>query len=237
MFDCTDLEGQILSAHARGVINRADYILLEAMLRDRRHGRLLLQFGDDFEGFTAGALWADLRLAIQTLDRLDRCAIVTDQRWIRAIARAGGPLFPYEVRLFANEELTDALAWLGESSDAVTRRDGVVLVEPRGPIRAQDIAALERELDEHGGELDGVVVHARSFPRWRNVGDFVRHVRFVRDYRDRLPPIAFSVDGTLATTLPRVARRFLDAPVEHFDFAHFDDAVDWVREAPRGDGA
>ncbi len=56
---------------------------------------------------------------------------------------------------------------------------GVLVVEPKRPLRAEDFDALAMMVDpwiETHGELRGVVVHAREFPGWETLGAFFRHL-------------------------------------------------------------
>jgi hypothetical protein len=74
--------------------------------------RLLYQFGPNFQRLTAGALWADSRLGVGYVRLLDGCAVVSDIGWIRASTRAIGAWMPVPVRVYANDERDDAVAWL-----------------------------------------------------------------------------------------------------------------------------
>ncbi|CAM4109783.1 STAS/SEC14 domain-containing protein [Mycobacterium senriense] len=74
--------------------------------------RLLYQFGPGFERITPGALWADTRLGLDYVRRLDGCAVVSDIGWIRAPARGIGAWMPCPVRVYGNNERDDAAVWL-----------------------------------------------------------------------------------------------------------------------------
>ena len=108
---------------------------------------------------------------------------------------------------------------------------GVLVVEVTDPLRAQDFDALAATADAwlatHDG-LPGVVLHARTFPGWENVGGLLRHVRFVRDHHRKVQRVALAVDGTIANLAPRVAEHFVQAELRHFDYDDLDDAVAWA---------
>ncbi|MGD1280999.1 STAS/SEC14 domain-containing protein [Mycobacterium seoulense] len=107
----------IQALEADGTVTAADYERVFAPLvgRARRTGtrlRLLYVFGPGFQRITPGALWADMRLGWDYVRLLDGCAVVTDIGWVRAPSRAIGKWMPVPVRLYANAERDDAVAWL-----------------------------------------------------------------------------------------------------------------------------
>ena len=69
----------------------------------------------------------------------------------------------------------------------------VLVVEVSQPLRAQDFDALSATADawiDANGELPGIVIHAREFPGWENLGSLIRHLRFVRDHHRRVGRVA-----------------------------------------------
>lgn len=102
---------------ARGTLTSQDYARIFAPLvdRHRRRGtrlRLLYQFGPEFQGFTAGALWADSRLGATYLPVLDGCAMATDLDWIREPGRSIARWLPCPLRVYENSHRDDAARWL-----------------------------------------------------------------------------------------------------------------------------
>ena len=63
-------------------------------------------------GFSAEAAWDDAKVGLQHMTRWERIAVVTDEGWIRTSVRAFGFMMPGHIRVFANEELDDAKAWI-----------------------------------------------------------------------------------------------------------------------------
>jgi hypothetical protein len=107
----------IQALEAVGTVTAADYERVFAPMVDRarRAGarmRLLYAFGPGLRRITAGALWADTRLGLSYARVLDGCAVVSDIGWIRAPTRAIGTWTPFPVRVYANDERDDAIAWL-----------------------------------------------------------------------------------------------------------------------------
>jgi hypothetical protein len=233
---------------ARGKVRREDFHnvvqpLLEEARREGRRIRLLYQFGPDFEGFTPGAAWEDARIGLHYLRLFERCAIVTDIGWVRESARLVASFLPCPMGVFGNSELKNALSWVGapNENEALSYRllatFGVLILEPRGPLRAEDFEALALVVDpwiEAHGPLQGIVVHAKTFPGWESFGGFLRHLRFVRDHHRKVRRIAMAVDGALAELAPRLAEHFIQAEVKHFKYDEYKNALEWAKaEGPQ----
>ena len=227
---------------ARGEITKQDYEnvvapLLDAARREGRRIRLLYQFGPEFERFTAAGAWEDVRIGIQYLRLFERCAIVSDVGWIRDASQLVGTMMPCPVRIFGNHEWQEALDWLGKSAEGsrlshrLLSEEGVLILEPEGALRSEDIEAIAMTVDpwiEAHGALRGVVVHARAFPGWENLSSFLRHLRFLRDYQRKVGRVALAADGKLAALTPKLAEHFVSAEVKHFAFTDLEAAVAWA---------
>ncbi|OBF57998.1 hypothetical protein A5787_23590 [Mycobacterium sp. 852002-50816_SCH5313054-b] len=115
--EITGLPAGVQGLEAVGTLTQSDYYHVFAPIIDevRRSGgrmRLLYQFGSDFRRLTAGALWADTKFGLRYVSLLDGCAVVSDEGWIRAPAEAIGRWMPCPVRVYANTDRDDAIAWL-----------------------------------------------------------------------------------------------------------------------------
>jgi hypothetical protein len=233
---------------AKGKVSKDDYerVVLPRLEEARRQGapiRFVYQLGPDFAGFTPGAAWEDFRIGLQYLRLFERCAIVTDVDWVRAATRGVATLMPCPVKLFGNAELRQAIDWLASPREPlVTFRmipeRGVLLVEPHGRLQVEDFDALDAAADtwieSADGSLRGIVVHARQFPGWENLGSVLRHVRFVRDHHRRIRRVALAVDGTVAQIAPALVDHFVQAEVKQFGAEDVEAAVVWAgAQAPR----
>jgi hypothetical protein len=238
-----DLPAGVDGLRAKGKVTKQDYdtVLLPILDEARSHGRrirLVYHFGPEFEGFTAGGAWEDARVGLRYLRLFERCAIVSDIGWVRESSRLVGAMMPCPVKVFGNGEWSDALAWLSSRTTegaALAHRllpeSGVLVVEPERPLQAEDFDALAMTVDpwiEAHGELRGVVVHAREFPGWENLGAFFRHLRFVRDHHRLVRRIALAAGGKLADLAPRLAEHFIAAEIKHFDYGDLDRAIAWA---------
>jgi hypothetical protein len=242
-----DVPDGIDAWRAVGTLTRKDYEqtvepLLDEARRQGRRLRLLVEMGPEYEGFTADAVWGKTETWIQTpslLRMIDGYAVVSDVRWIREWIHLVGFLLPFPMRVFGNEQRDDAVAWLSSLPEGpgVTHRllpeSGVVVVEVTEPLRAQDFDALAATADAWlatHDRLPGVVLHARAFPGWENVGSLLRHVRFVRDHHRTVRRVALAADTRLADLLPRLAEHFVQAELRHFGYDELDDAIAWAAE-------
>ena len=116
-------------------------------------------------------------------------------------------------------------------SSRVLPGTGVLLVEPHGPLRSADFDRLRAKADgwiRVHGRLEGLVVHAREFPGWKDLDAFVDHLRFVRDHHRKVRRIAIATDAGFARWVSLVAKRFVDADLRTYPYDAVDAAVRWA---------
>jgi len=236
-----DMPLGIEALRAVGKVSKEDYDqvmepLLAGARREGKRVRFLYELGADFDGFTASAAWEDAKVGLHYMRLFEACAVVTDLVWIRDATRLARFMMPCPVQVFGNQERDKAISWLRSLPGAgVTQRlipnVGVIVVEVKEALRARDFDALALTADtwiEAHGNLQGLVIHAREFPGWENLGAFLRHVRFVHDHHRKVERIALAVDGTLAALAPRIGEHFVQAEVKGFGFDELDAAVAWA---------
>jgi len=105
------------------------------------------------------------------------------------------------------------------------------LVEPLGPLTAEDFTELARQVDpviEREGKLDGLIIKTQQFPGWESFGDAVEHFRFVKSHHRQIEKVALVTDAKVADFFPKIANHFVKAKVKHFDYDDFDDALEWI---------
>ena len=238
----TNLPAGIDGVKATGKVSQQDYQqvfdpLIDEARRTNRRLRLLYQFEPQFESFTAGGAWEDASLGLRSLRLIDGLAIVSDVSWIRDASRLLAFFMPGPVRHFGNAQFTEAVAWLQSLPQAagVTHRlladSGVIVVDVTQALRARDFDELAVTADtwiEAHGHLQGLVIHARRFPGWENLGGLLSHVRFIRDHHRKIRRIALAADGELATLGPRIGEHFVQAEVKSFAYDALDAAIAWA---------
>ena len=112
------------------------------------------------------------------------------------------------------------------------REDGLLIIRPRGPLRAEDFTALATVVDpyiEEHGALRGIMVEAAAFPGWDSFAALVSHLRFVRDHHRLVGKIALVSDSSALALAPQLAKHFVKAEVRHFNANEREAALTWLR--------
>jgi hypothetical protein len=69
------------------------------------------------------------------------------------------------------------------------REQGILIIAPDGRIEKADFKRLSNEIDPviaSQGKLAGVMIYAKSFPRWDSFGAFISHFKFVTDHHRQI---------------------------------------------------
>ena len=111
------LPGNVVAVEAQGEVTGDDYdkVLVPAVegaLRTHPRIRLLYHIGPTFTGYTPAAIWDDAKLGFHHMTAFERCAVVTDVQWIRDAVNVFRPIMPCPVKVFGNDEMERATAWL-----------------------------------------------------------------------------------------------------------------------------
>ncbi|HTO25186.1 MAG TPA: STAS/SEC14 domain-containing protein [Gaiellaceae bacterium] len=106
----------VLAFRAVGKIEAADYetVLtpaIEAAIAEHGKIRFVYELGPEYEGYSAGAAWEDMKLWAPHLTKWERCAVVTDHRMMADTIRAFAIIMPGEMKVFPVSGLADALSW------------------------------------------------------------------------------------------------------------------------------
>lgn len=118
----TPLEGlpeDVVAFRAEGTIDRKDYEetlipTVERKLDTHEKIKLLIWFGDKFEGYSAGAIWDDAWFGTKHLADFSKIAVVSDVNWLRHSVKFFAPLIPAQIQLFLNADLDAAKIWISE---------------------------------------------------------------------------------------------------------------------------
>ena len=113
------LPDNVIGVEAVGEVEDDDYedVLdpeIEQRLERHEKIRLLYVMGDQFTKFEGDAAWEDAKLGAKTFTKYERIAVVTDTNWIRRSVKAFGWMIPGEVRVYHDDRLADATAWVSE---------------------------------------------------------------------------------------------------------------------------
>jgi hypothetical protein len=105
---------------AHGKVTGEDYekVLIPAIeekLKTHKKIRLLYQLDKDFSGLTAEAIWDDAKLGFSHLMAFEVVAVVTDIFWIADAVKFFGFFLRCPVKVFKNDELTEARMWVAST--------------------------------------------------------------------------------------------------------------------------
>lgn len=226
----------------QGKITKEEYIhtlkgLFEQLRRNGRKERFLFYFGPEFLGFTAGAVWADFKLGIRHLRTIERCAVVSDLRWVQNTANFVGSILPVPVYVYKNKELSEAIAWLSSGEIGLEHyldeQSGVLTVEIYGPLTSENFEIMAQSVDswvEKRGELRGLVLHVKEFPGWENLGSFLSHLEFVKEHHRKIRRVAFAADGVVPNIMSKLAMQFMDAEIKTYKYDQLRRAQGWAGE-------
>ncbi len=108
-----DVVAVLASGEVTGEEFRAVLVpVVEDKFKAHKELNLYYQFGSDFTGMSAGAMWEDTKLDITHWKGWRRIAIVTNVGWIRKGARLAMLLLRRPVHVFSNSEADAAREWL-----------------------------------------------------------------------------------------------------------------------------
>lgn len=108
-------DGRLLEVEATGKLETDDYTrLVPAFDRLRqKHGKLRVLFSlHDFHGWTAGALWEDLKFEHRHFADIERLAIVGEKRWQEGMAHFCKPFTTAQIRFYPRDQAAMAREWL-----------------------------------------------------------------------------------------------------------------------------
>jgi len=111
------LPSSVVAFEASGEVEASDYqdVLdpaVDAALEAHDKVRFLYVLGDEFEGYTAHAMWEDTKVGVGHWARWEKIALVTDDHTYHNAVKAFGWLFPGDLKLFSLAELADAKDWI-----------------------------------------------------------------------------------------------------------------------------
>lgn len=110
---------------------------------------------------------------------------------------------------------------------------GILIVEPKDPLRAEDFHEVAHAVDPYiseNGKLTGLLVATPSFPGWENFGAFIEHIKFVRDHHREINRVAVVTDSKILTIAPSIAEHFAHPEFRGFETAERAKALAWLRE-------
>ena len=107
--------GKVLEIQLTGKLAKEDYEQLvpavERMVKEHGRIRILVEMRD-FHGWTAGALWQDIKFDAKHFKDIDRVAMVGETKWQHGMAIFCKPFTTASIRYFDHAAIDQARAWL-----------------------------------------------------------------------------------------------------------------------------
>jgi len=114
--------GSLLEVRVGGKLTREMYAVFVPRVEEeiRKHGKLDMLFVmKDFHGWTAGALWDDLKFDLKHFSDIRRLAIVGETKWQKGMAVFCRPFTTAKIRYFPTTEVEEARRWLSSAESTV----------------------------------------------------------------------------------------------------------------------
>lgn len=112
--------GKVLEVQVTGKLTHADYqhFVPEFEENIKRHGKLRILFEMiGFHGWSAGALWDDIKVDFKHSSEIERLAIVGEKRWENGMSVFCRPFTSAEVRYFDHTKANEARAWIESKAE------------------------------------------------------------------------------------------------------------------------
>ncbi len=109
--------GKMLHVRATGKLTKESYGTFVPLVDKQieEHGKIRVLFEmHDFHGWTAGAIWEDLKFDLKHWRDIERLAIVGESKWEKGMAVFCKPFTAAKIKYFDHTELSEANAWIEE---------------------------------------------------------------------------------------------------------------------------
>jgi len=113
----TKQAGKIMEIQAHGKLTKEDYesFVPEIERLIQLHGKLrILFYMHEFEGWSMGALWEDIKFDVHHFADIERLALVGESKWQQGMAAFCKPFTAAKVRYFDRLQLAEARQWIEE---------------------------------------------------------------------------------------------------------------------------
>ena len=109
--------GKLLHVKVTGKLTKEAYEsfapVVEVQIQE--HGKIRILFEmHEFHGWTAGALWEDLKFDFKHWKDIERLSIVGESKWEASMAVFCKPFTAAKIRYFDHTKLDEAKAWIAE---------------------------------------------------------------------------------------------------------------------------
>ena len=112
------------------------------------------------------------------------------------------------------------------------RDAGVLVVEPKSALSAEDFREISRSIDPYireKGKLTGLLIEAASFPGWDSFGALIELLKFVNDHHPNIDRVAVVTDATFLKIAPTIAQHFAHPEIRVFASGERVKALEWLQ--------
>jgi hypothetical protein len=109
------VDGKVLVVRVSGKLTKEDYerFLPETERLIGKHGKIRVLFDmHEFHGWTAGALWQDIKFDLRHFRDIERLAMVGDKSWEHGMAVFCRPFTTAKIRYFDRSQAVQANTWI-----------------------------------------------------------------------------------------------------------------------------
>ncbi|HZZ78428.1 MAG TPA: STAS/SEC14 domain-containing protein [Gemmataceae bacterium] len=117
-------DGRILELRVSGKLTARDYDVFTPIVerRIRQFGKIRLLFDmHDFTGWTASALWEDVKFDFGHFRDIERIAMVGENKWQEGMTVFCKPFTSADIRYFDRRDASQALPWLEEGKPTLDK--------------------------------------------------------------------------------------------------------------------
>ena len=107
--------GKLLHVKVTGKLTKDSYEAFVPLVNEQieEHGKVRILFEmHDFHGWTAGALWEDLKFDFKHWKDIERLAIVGESKWEAGMAVFCKPFTTAKIQYFDHSKLAEAKSWI-----------------------------------------------------------------------------------------------------------------------------
>lgn len=108
--------GKVLEVAVTGKLSREDYLEFVPVVEEqiKNHGKIrILVILNDFDGWSVGATWEDIKFDAKHFNDIEKLALVGDKAWEKGMAVFCRPFTTADVRYFDLDNLQKAREWIG----------------------------------------------------------------------------------------------------------------------------
>jgi len=117
----------------------------------------------------------------------------------------------------------------------IDKINGIAILEPDGPLSKDDFVHAAKVIDpyiEKTGQINGLLIHTKSFPGWESFAGLSSHLRFVQEHHKKVSRVALSTDSVIGNFAEAIASHFVNAEIKLFSYQELEQARNWAAGGP-----